>query len=94
MVLSIENVFIPISSLYLQENGPIYDNVGFQHEEGRPPSYAPQLYPPLPQETPNYVALAPKIINTHHTVIPGTPHRTAQKKGTVMFDLRFVKSLL
>ncbi|XP_070773579.1 transmembrane protease serine 2 [Enoplosus armatus] len=66
-----------------QANGPIYDNIGFQHEEGRPPSYAPQqgIYPHLPQETPSYVAVAPKTINTHHTVTPGAPHNAGPKKG-------------
>ncbi|XP_044078709.1 transmembrane protease serine 2 isoform X2 [Siniperca chuatsi] len=66
-----------------QANGLTYDNIGFQLEEGRPPPYTPPqgIYPPLPQGTPSYVAVTPKTINTHHTVIPGTPHNTGQKKG-------------
>lgn len=75
--------------LYLQANNPIYDNIGFQHDEGRPPPYTPQqkLYPSLPQETPSYVVVAPQIINTHYTVTPGTPHITRQTKGTALFVL-------
>ncbi|XP_018548149.1 transmembrane protease serine 2 [Lates calcarifer] len=63
-----------------QANGPIYDNVGFQHDEQRPPPYSsqPRVYPSLPQETPSYVA---STINTHHTSTPGTAHNTEQKKG-------------
>lgn len=66
-----------------QVNASIYDNRGFQHEEGRPPAYAPQqgIYPHLPQVTPTYVASNPQIINTHHTEVPGAVHNTGQKKG-------------
>ncbi|XP_051257255.1 transmembrane protease serine 2 isoform X1 [Dicentrarchus labrax] len=66
-----------------QTNYPIYDNMGFQQEEGRSPPFAPQqgIYPTLPQETPSYVAVAPQTINTHHTATPGMPHNTGQRKG-------------
>ncbi|KAK2828858.1 hypothetical protein Q5P01_019892 [Channa striata] len=59
-----------------QANTPIYDNVGFQHDEERPPPYSlPQgTYPSLPQQTPSYVAVTPQIINTQYTVTAGTPH--------------------
>ncbi|KAM9348167.1 transmembrane protease serine 2 isoform 1-T2 [Symphorus nematophorus] len=67
-----------------QTNPPVYDNRGFQQEEGRPPPYSELqgAYPYLPHETPSYVAVAPQTINTHHTVTPGTPHNTRQKTGT------------
>ncbi|XP_040006077.1 transmembrane protease serine 2 [Xiphias gladius] len=70
-------------SMTNQAIGPIYDNAGFQHDEGRPPPYSPQpgVYPPPPQEIPSYVAMTPKTINTCHTATPGTPHNTGQKKG-------------
>ncbi|KAM7398564.1 hypothetical protein PAMA_006458 [Pampus argenteus] len=62
-----------------QTHGSTYDNIGFQHEEGRPPAYASQqgIYPSVPHETPpSYV----QTINTHHTVTPGTPHNIRPKK--------------
>ncbi|XP_062416331.1 transmembrane protease serine 2-like [Pungitius pungitius] len=70
-----------------QAYGPTYDNIGFRHEEGRPPPTAPQqgIYPNLPQATPSYIAVPPKTINTHHTVAPGpnpNPHNTGPKTGT------------
>uniref|UniRef100_A0A8D2ZJN8 Transmembrane serine protease 2 n=1 Tax=Scophthalmus maximus TaxID=52904 RepID=A0A8D2ZJN8_SCOMX len=67
-----------------QANGPIFDNMGFQQDDGRPPPYSPQhgMYPALPQETPCYVPTTPRLINTHHTVTPGTPHNTGQNNGT------------
>ncbi|XP_037126460.1 transmembrane protease serine 2 [Syngnathus acus] len=63
-----------------QANGPTYDNMGFQHEKGRPPPFAPQqgLYPSLP--TPTYVAFAPKPINTHQSTTPATPPVTTETK--------------
>ncbi|XP_030294174.1 transmembrane protease serine 2 [Sparus aurata] len=66
-----------------QTNGPIYDNAGFQHEEGRPPPYSQTqgVYPYIPQETPSYVAVLPQTINTHGTTTPETPNNTEQKKG-------------
>ncbi|XP_041808535.1 transmembrane protease serine 2 isoform X2 [Chelmon rostratus] len=64
-------------------NGPLYDNIGFQHEDGRPPPYAQQqgIYPSLPQETPSYVTVNARTINTHHTVTAGTPHKPGKKQG-------------
>lgn len=75
-----------------QTNGPTYDNIGFQHEEGRPPPNAPQqgIYPYHPQETPIYVAVIPQTINTHHTVTPGTPHDTGGKKGTKKCPWKYI----
>ncbi|XP_071371407.1 transmembrane protease serine 2 [Centroberyx affinis] len=69
-----------------QADGPQYVNRGFQYEEGRPPPYSPQgggMYPTLPQAPPPYddSPFTPKTINTHHTVTPGTPHNTGQRKG-------------
>uniref|UniRef100_UPI0037E8FFC4 transmembrane protease serine 2 n=1 Tax=Semicossyphus pulcher TaxID=241346 RepID=UPI0037E8FFC4 len=66
-----------------QANVPTYDNIGFQHEDRRPPPYYQQhdMYPAIPQETPSYVAVTPAPINTHHTATPGTPLNTGQKKG-------------
>ncbi|XP_054610710.1 transmembrane protease serine 2 isoform X1 [Dunckerocampus dactyliophorus] len=63
----------------IQENPPTYDNISFQHEEGRPPPYAPQvgIYPSLPQATPSYVVASPAPINTLQT----TPQATVQNKG-------------
>ncbi|KAK1882980.1 Transmembrane protease serine 2 [Dissostichus eleginoides] len=62
---------------------PIYDNRGFQHEERRPPSEAPQqgLYPCRPQEIPSYVAVTPNTINTHHSAPPAAAPEPAQRKG-------------
>lgn len=47
---------------------PTYDNIGFQHDERRPPAYAPQpqMYPYLPQQTPSHV-----MVNTQQTSSPG-----------------------
>ncbi|CAJ1064567.1 transmembrane protease serine 2 [Xyrichtys novacula] len=65
---------------------PTYDNIGFQHEEVRPPPYNQQqgIYPTMPQGTPSYVAVTPSpVINTHQTVtpaIPATPQHTGQRK--------------
>ncbi|KAA8586485.1 hypothetical protein FQN60_000321 [Etheostoma spectabile] len=75
-----------------QVNGPIYDNMGFQQEEGRPHSNAPQqgIYPALPQETPSYVAVSPKTINTHHTATPGKPHNIGQRKGIKKYQWKYV----
>ncbi|XP_031712731.1 transmembrane protease serine 2 isoform X1 [Anarrhichthys ocellatus] len=75
-----------------QANGPTYDNVGFQHEERRPPPSAPQqgIYPYLPQVTPSYVAVSPKTINTHHTVTPGTSHDTGRKTGTKKCRVKYI----
>uniref|UniRef100_A0AAQ4NVX3 Transmembrane serine protease 2 n=1 Tax=Gasterosteus aculeatus aculeatus TaxID=481459 RepID=A0AAQ4NVX3_GASAC len=68
-------------------NGPTYDNIGFRHDEGRPPPTTPQqgMYPHRIQATPSYVAAPPKTINTHHTVTPGLnpdPRPTGPKTGT------------
>ncbi|KAM8742323.1 transmembrane protease serine 2 isoform 1-T2 [Acanthopagrus schlegelii] len=63
-----------------QTNGPVYDNAGFQHGEGRPPPYSQGVYPYIPQETPSYVAVLPQTINTHETTLE-TPNNTGQKKG-------------
>ncbi|XP_042355615.1 transmembrane protease serine 2 isoform X2 [Plectropomus leopardus] len=75
-----------------QAHCPTYDNIGCQYEEGRPPTKAPQqgIYPSLPQGTPSYVAVAPKTINTHHTVTPGTLHCTGQKKGTKTYRWKYI----
>ncbi|XP_019750870.1 transmembrane protease serine 2 [Hippocampus comes] len=66
-----------------QTNGPTYDNIGFQHEESRPPPFAPQqgIYPTLPEPTPSYVAFAPIPINTHQTTTPAAPQNTTENKG-------------
>ncbi|XP_029028996.1 transmembrane protease serine 2 isoform X1 [Betta splendens] len=65
-----------------QHLSAFYDNVGFQHNEERPPPYSTQqkLYPSLPQEIPSYVAVTPQIINTHCSVTAGMPHFTRQRK--------------
>ncbi|XP_040906700.1 transmembrane protease serine 2 [Toxotes jaculatrix] len=75
-----------------QANASIYDNRGFQHDDGRPPPYNPQkgMYPSLPQETPTYVAMTPKTINTHHTVTPGTPHNIGQKRGIKKCQWKYI----
>uniref|UniRef100_A0A8C9Z3S9 Transmembrane serine protease 2 n=1 Tax=Sander lucioperca TaxID=283035 RepID=A0A8C9Z3S9_SANLU len=75
-----------------QVNAPTYDNMGFQHEEGRPHSNAPQqgIYPFLPQETRSYVAVSPKTINTHHTATPGTPHKIGQRKGIKKWQWKYI----
>uniref|UniRef100_A0A3Q0R4B9 Transmembrane serine protease 2 n=1 Tax=Amphilophus citrinellus TaxID=61819 RepID=A0A3Q0R4B9_AMPCI len=54
-------------SVYLQMNGPIYDNKGFQHEENRPPPYF--ITPQSPGHFP---------INTPYTSTPGIPAVTWQ----------------
>ncbi|XP_041657702.1 transmembrane protease serine 2 [Cheilinus undulatus] len=58
-----------------------YDNVGYHHDEVRPPPYNQQhnsIYPTLPMRTPTYVTVTPSpVINTHHTVTPGIPEATA-----------------
>ncbi|KAK5858928.1 hypothetical protein PBY51_003035 [Eleginops maclovinus] len=66
-----------------QASCPTYNNLGFQHEEGRPPSEAPVqgLYPYLPQEIPSYVAVSPKTINTYHTAPPAAAPDPIPKKG-------------
>ncbi|XP_076607212.1 transmembrane protease serine 2 [Chaetodon auriga] len=66
-----------------QTNSPIYDNSGYQHEDGRTPPYTQQqgIYPSLPQQTPSYVAVTARTINTHHTATAGTPHRSGRKQG-------------
>ncbi|XP_029304349.1 transmembrane protease serine 2 [Cottoperca gobio] len=66
-----------------QANSPTYDNIGFQCEEGRPPSKAPQQggYPSLPPETPSDDAVAPNIINTHRTATPAAAHQPGHEKG-------------
>lgn len=60
-----------------QAHIPTYDNVGYQHEESRPPPYNQQhrgIYPSLPQQTPTYVTVTPApVINTHYTGRPGAP---------------------
>ncbi|KAM3602180.1 uncharacterized protein V6R79_025783 [Siganus canaliculatus] len=63
-----------------QTHLPTYDNIGFIPEESRPPPYTehPGVYPALPQEPPKHAA---PVINTHHSVTPGTPHIRGQKKG-------------
>lgn len=70
--------------LYLQQNGPVYDNMGYTHNEGSPPPYSPypEIHPSFSQEPPSYVE-TPQTINTRHTVTPGTPHMTRPKKGAV-----------
>ncbi|XP_034406164.1 transmembrane protease serine 2 [Cyclopterus lumpus] len=75
-----------------QANGPTYDNVGFQHEDGRPPPTAPQqgLYPSLQQVTPSYVAVSPQTINTHHTVVPGQPPNKGQKTGINKCQVKYI----
>ncbi|XP_070699623.1 transmembrane protease serine 2 [Pempheris klunzingeri] len=75
----------------LQAKGTIYDNLGFRLEEGRPPPHTQQegICPPLPQ-TPSYVAVAPKTIDTHHTVTSGTPLSTGQKKGTQKCPWKYI----
>ncbi|TKS83682.1 Transmembrane protease serine 2 [Collichthys lucidus] len=69
-------------SMYNNQRPPVYDNIAFQQEEGRPPPYAQHqgLYPSLPQQIPSYVAVSPTTINTHQTGTPGTPQNTGQKK--------------
>uniref|UniRef100_A0A3Q1H8D4 Transmembrane serine protease 2 n=1 Tax=Anabas testudineus TaxID=64144 RepID=A0A3Q1H8D4_ANATE len=75
-----------------QATPPVYVNMGFQHNEGRPPPYTPQqgLYPSLPQEPPSYVAVAPPTINTHYTVAAGTPYITGQKRGIRKCHWRYI----
>ncbi|XP_077403620.1 transmembrane protease serine 2 isoform X3 [Vanacampus margaritifer] len=64
-----------------QENASTY-NIGFQHEEGRPPPFAPQaIYPTLPQPTPSNVVFATKPINTHQTTTPPTSLENTENKG-------------
>ncbi|XP_071316596.1 transmembrane protease serine 2 [Trachinotus anak] len=77
-----------------QANGPTYDNIGFRHDEGRSPSYSPQqgIYPSFPQQAPSYVPMTPRTINTHHTVTPGKPHNTAQKKGIKKCHWKYILS--
>ncbi|XP_026183445.1 transmembrane protease serine 2 isoform X2 [Mastacembelus armatus] len=74
-----------------QANGAIYENRGFQQNEERPSPYMVQqgIYPNLPQHIPNYVAMSPQI-NTHHTVTPGIPHTTGQKKGIKKRHLKYI----
>lgn len=61
----------------------MYDNYGFQYGE-RPPPIAPQqvVHPALLREPPTYTASTARTINTHYSVIAGTPHNIRQKKGT------------
>ncbi|XP_059208092.1 transmembrane protease serine 2-like [Centropristis striata] len=63
-----------------QPNAPVYENRGFQHDEGRPP--------PTPQP-PSYVAVIHKV-DTYHTTAPGTPHDTPQKKGKKKCQLKYI----
>ncbi|XP_054872927.1 transmembrane protease serine 2 isoform X1 [Amphiprion ocellaris] len=60
-----------------QVSSPSYDNAGFQHNEKRPPAFAPQqqIYPYLPQQTPSHV-----MVNTHQTSPPGAPHSIRPNK--------------
>ncbi|XP_020790237.2 transmembrane protease serine 2 [Boleophthalmus pectinirostris] len=65
---------------------PVYDNIGFRHDDERPPPYSPaqNLYPPIPRSTvphstPQYVPTNPYTINTHQTSILEVPQ--AQRKG-------------
>ncbi|KAG7516369.1 hypothetical protein JOB18_030087 [Solea senegalensis] len=63
-----------------------YDNKGFQHDNGRPPPYnqegQQQIYPPLFQETPNYVAVTSAPVNTQFTTAPSPlPPTIGQKQG-------------
>lgn len=63
-----------------QSYGRTYDNIAFQHDEGRPPPPGHRtLHPNLLQVPPTYAAVAPKTINTHLTVPP--PHLSAPVKG-------------
>lgn len=85
------HVCIPLSSQY--QASPVYDNRGFQHEERRTPSEAPQqgLYPCRPQEIPSYVAVNPNNINTHHSAPPAAAPEPAQRNGNTWWY--FVSSL-
>ncbi|XP_061754090.1 transmembrane protease serine 2 isoform X1 [Nerophis ophidion] len=62
----------------VKENVPAYDNIGFQHEDTRPPPYAPRagIYPSLPQATPSYV-----ITHAPENTLQSTPQENVQNKG-------------
>ncbi|KAM4619777.1 transmembrane protease serine 2 [Polymixia lowei] len=77
----------------VQAAGPHYDNQGFQEE--RPPPYA-HLYPSIQQDLPSHGVPQshPQTINTHHTVTPGLPHNTAQRKASVIVIVGVVGLLL
>lgn len=59
----------------------VYDNIGFHHEEDRPPAYAPTqgLYPSLQHSTPQYAPANPYAVNTHHSTPIEVPQ--SQKRG-------------
>ncbi|XP_061819187.1 transmembrane protease serine 2 isoform X2 [Nerophis lumbriciformis] len=62
----------------VKENVPAYDNIGFQHEDTRPPPYAPRagIYPSLPQTTPSYV-----VTHAPENTFQSTPQESVQNKG-------------
>ncbi|KAK7904238.1 hypothetical protein WMY93_016845 [Mugilogobius chulae] len=59
------------SSIIIQKLSqiPVYHNFGFQHDNERPPPYAPthNLYPSVPHSTPQYVPTNPYAINTQQS---------------------------
>lgn len=59
----------------------VYDNIGFHHDEERPPAYAPSqgLYPSLQHSAPQYAPSNPYGVNTHQTTALEVPR--SQKKG-------------
>ncbi|XP_033834091.1 transmembrane protease serine 2 isoform X2 [Periophthalmus magnuspinnatus] len=76
---------------------PSYDNIGFRHDDGRPPAYnqIQSLYPPIPHSTvphstPQYVPSIP-YINTHLS----TPDvLQTQKKGPRRCHWKYILSTL
>ncbi|XP_069572768.1 transmembrane protease serine 2 [Brachyistius frenatus] len=65
-------------------NVPTYDNIGFQHNEERPPSNYPEqwIYPSFPPQTPGNITVTPQTINTSYTAPAGKPHSSGLNKGT------------
>lgn len=59
----------------------MYDNIGFRHDEERPPAYAPtqSLYPSLQHSTPQYAPSNPYAVNTHQSTPVEVPQ--SQKRG-------------
>lgn len=75
---------------------PVYDNIGFRHDEERPPPFAPSgsLYPSVPHSTPQYVPTNPYTISTHQTTTPGVPNSNTQKTGVRKCHWKYILCVL
>ncbi|XP_028321665.1 transmembrane protease serine 2 isoform X1 [Gouania willdenowi] len=63
---------------FQQPKGPVYDNVGFEQMEERPPAYIPQ-YPVYPQQN---IGCAATVIDTHQSTTSGTSHIKQNRVST------------